>query len=146
MGSTLQRDAPEVRCKDGVLEGAPLSDNGYVIINMFFDYPIESAADTSVASSRQEQPGRVSEVAGVKFQDEFEYASMCEQRKNNGYNSGMGEIFRRVAGISPIVIPSTTSATSLLEAPSTTEPQDTHTECSKHADPAACLASRRNEL
>ena len=27
---------------------------------------------------------------------------MCAQRAANGYNSGMGEIFRRVAAISPV--------------------------------------------
>ena len=39
-------------------------------------------------------------AGGVSYQDEGEYAQMCEDRKNAGYNSGMGEIFRKVAGIS----------------------------------------------
>jgi hypothetical protein len=37
-------------------------------------------------------------------QDESEYAPQCTDRANNGYNSGMGEIFRRVASISPVRI------------------------------------------
>jgi len=37
--STLAQEAPDVRCVDGKLQGATLSDNGYVIINMFFDLP-----------------------------------------------------------------------------------------------------------
>jgi len=57
-----------------------MSDNGYVIISLFFD-----------ASHR---------TSG--FQDENDFESMCEDRKRQGYNSGMGEIFRRVAAISPV--------------------------------------------
>lgn len=135
--STLQQDAAEVRCEGGVLQDAPLSDHGYVIINMFFDYPVAAETDGSEVSLRNEQPGRISEVAGVKYQDEDEYASMCLERKKNGYNSGMGEIFRRVAGISPIVIP---SGKQLLEPP------DLGAACSDSADPAACTASSRSEL
>jgi len=51
--TTLRRDAPEVRCVGGRLEGATFSDNGHVIISMFFDAPTDGAA--LVAS---EQPGR----------------------------------------------------------------------------------------
>ena len=40
---------------------------------------------------------------GQYFQSEHEYEGMCEERKRNGYNSGMGEIFRKVAAITPIV-------------------------------------------
>jgi len=49
-------------------------------------------------------PGRTSRNPRTsrQYQDEFEFAEMCEDRKNAGYNSGMGEIFRRVAMISPI--------------------------------------------
>lgn len=50
------------------------------------------------------QPGRVRTVAGKLVQDEYEWGPTCAQRAAAGYNSGMGEIFRRVAGISPIVI------------------------------------------
>jgi len=102
--STLQMDAPEVRCMDGKLQNAPLSDHGFVIINMFFDPP-EGKESVLLASRVQSaQPGRISEMGGVKYQDEVEYAPMCEQRKLSGYNSGMGEIFRKVAAISPIAI------------------------------------------
>merc|ERR1712151_347242 len=59
-----------------------MSDHNYVIISMFFDASKRSAG----------------------FQDEADFEFMCEDRKNNGYNSGMGEIFRRVAAISPIKI------------------------------------------
>lgn len=81
--TTIEREAQEVRCgKGGRLEGATMSDNNFVIISMFFD-----------ASKRSSG-----------FQDESDFEFMCEDRKNQGYNSGMGEIFRRVAAISPIEV------------------------------------------
>jgi len=36
------------------------------------------------------------------YQDEREYKLECEERASNGYNSGMGEIFRKVGAVSPI--------------------------------------------
>ena len=33
---------------------------------------------------------------GVQVQDEYEWKDMCTQRAQAGYNSGMGEIFRKV--------------------------------------------------
>merc|ERR1740133_794071 len=87
--TTLSREAAEVRCgPDGELLGATLSDHGFVIISMFFD--LEQLAE-----------------GGVLLQDESEYGPMCMDRAANGYNSGMGEIFRKVAAISPIAIPAT---------------------------------------
>jgi len=77
--TTLHREAAEVRCHDGVLQGAPLSDHGYIIISMFFD-----------------------EESSLHFMDESMFQNHCEDRAANGYNSGMGEIFRKVAAISPI--------------------------------------------
>ena len=105
--TTLAREAAEVRCNaDGSLEGATMSDHGYVIISMFFDaVPVDNGDGQSVTTSiaGQETPGRVQETArGVKYQSEKEYAGMCTNRANNGYNSGMGEIFRKVAAISAI--------------------------------------------
>lgn len=76
--TTLARDAAEVRClPNGALEGATLSDNGYVIISMFF-------APQGAAN------------------DEAMFAEMCATRAAGGYRSGMGEIFRKVAAIAPI--------------------------------------------
>lgn len=77
--TTLSREAREVSClPDGRLEGAHLSDNGYIIINMFFE-------DDGQQANEQDQ-----------------FVDMCKQRADAGYNSGMGEIFRKVAAISPI--------------------------------------------
>jgi hypothetical protein len=130
--TTLAREAPEVNCNaDGSLEGATMSDHGFVIISMFFDGPLSAAeqqlslpsgeateeGDQSATAgaltlrtavgeykkSSDMKPGRMSEIRGVLYQDEQEYGGMCEDRKENGFNSGMGEIFRRVAQISPIV-------------------------------------------
>ena len=119
--TTLARDAAEVRCNpDGSLEGATLSDHGYPIINMFFDAEVvaeseenngSSSPGSSMVVSRARasgsgapQPGRMTTQRGVSFQSEYEYEGMCKSRADAGYNSGMGEIFRRVAMISPIPV------------------------------------------
>lgn len=81
--TTIEQEAREVRCsKNGELEGATMSDHNYVIISMFFD----------------------ASKPTLRFQDESDFEFMCDDRKNHGYNSGMGEIFRRVAAISPIAL------------------------------------------
>ena len=119
--TTLAREAPEVRCDaDGRLIGATLSDHGLPIIAMFFDATEHAAGGGEQlgavqASGRAPQPGRISSTeAGVKYQDEFEYGPMCAQRAAQGYNSGMGEIFRKVASISPIQILAGTGAPSAV--------------------------------
>lgn len=120
--TTLAQEAAEVRCVDGKLQGATLSDHGFIIINMFFDLPnsdeLSSAEDarqqdsqnaTTPGSSTEvavrgdleskfgsPQPGRVRSEMGVQVQDEYEWKDMCTQRAQAGYNSGMGEIFRKV--------------------------------------------------
>lgn len=102
--TSIAREAREVRCgPDGELLGATLSDNGFVIIGLFFDL---DAADTGAVSlsDKAAQPGRITHVGGVPVQDEAEYADMCIDRARQGYNSGMGEIFRRVAAVSPVPV------------------------------------------
>jgi len=108
--TTIRREAPEVRCEVNstsgkkYLDGATLSDNGYVIVSVFFDATRVDSDSTSLTLSGQSPtPGKISENAeGKKYQSEHEFSQMCEDRKNNGYNSGMGEIFRRVAAMTPI--------------------------------------------
>ena len=95
--TTLRRDAPEVRCADGRLIGATHTDHGFIAISMFFDAPSEEEEDRGVW-----QPGRIQQSGGHVFQDDVEYSDMCSQRAANGYDSGMGEIFRRVAAITPV--------------------------------------------
>jgi hypothetical protein len=94
--TTLAQVAAEVRCDGNVLVNAPLSDHGHVIISMFFDAAnAEDVVDVPT-------PGRIREAGGVQYQHEGEFAAMCEDRKRHNYNSGMGEIFRKVAEIAPI--------------------------------------------
>ena len=103
--TTLRREAPEVRCENGQLAGATLSDGGFVIIGMFFDLPQDNAATSSQAlvEAGPPQPGRLTDAGnGILVQDEYEWGPTCEQRAANGYNSGMGEIFRKVAAITRI--------------------------------------------
>ena len=95
--TTLRRDAPEVRCENGRLIGATRTDHGFIAISMFFDAPSEEEEDRGVW-----QPGRIQQSGGHVFQDDVEYSDMCADRASSGYNSGMGEIFRRVAAITPI--------------------------------------------
>ena len=109
--TSIAESAREVRCQDGVLEGATLSDHGLPIIGMFFD-AADAEEDGVVAGALEvlpdATPGRMSSVVEVdksgrrQFQDEREYKVYCKDRADNGYNSGMGEIFRRVSAVSPI--------------------------------------------
>lgn len=100
---TLKQEAPELVCKDGVLQGAPLSDHGYVIIGMFQDFPRDADGNVlPIPAHDKEQPGRMTQVGGISFQDDSEFPSMCQQREANGFDSGMGAIFRKVAEIAPI--------------------------------------------
>merc|ERR1719217_1518682 len=78
--TTLKNEAAEVRCdQNGKLEGAYVSVHGYIIISMFFD-----------------------EDSSLNSMDETIFEGHCTQRAAAGYNSGMGEIFRKVAAISPV--------------------------------------------
>eukprot|EP00746_Dinoflagellata_sp_MGD_P018492 gnl/MRDRNA2_/MRDRNA2_142887_c0_seq1.p1 gnl/MRDRNA2_/MRDRNA2_142887_c0~~gnl/MRDRNA2_/MRDRNA2_142887_c0_seq1.p1 ORF type:complete len:308 (-),score=31.33 gnl/MRDRNA2_/MRDRNA2_142887_c0_seq1:226-1149(-) len=77
--ATIPQQAPEVKCAaDGSLEGATLSDNGYIIMSIFFE-------DVGQAGNPQSK-----------------FMSACQERAANGYRSGMGLVFRKVAGASPI--------------------------------------------
>jgi hypothetical protein len=108
--TSIAESAREVRCLDdnGMLEGATLSDHGYIIISMFFDSEdAEQGVDgiVRVPGAMEDipdpTPGRMSSGKRL-FQDEREYKLQCEDRAKNGYNSGMGEIFRKVCAVSPI--------------------------------------------
>ena len=101
--TTLAYEAREVRCFDGKLAGSTLSDHGYPIISMFFDLPTSIEVATKEAQDAP-KPGRVTNYNGVQVQHELEYSGWCADRANNGYNSGMGVIFRKVAEVSPIQI------------------------------------------
>merc|ERR1711907_197685 len=104
--TTLANSAPEVRCDEhGKLIGATLSDHGYPIISLFFD-AVEIAPGSQALMAQpvgDPTPGRMGHASAGSYQDEYEYKDMCEDRARNGYNSGMGEIFRKVAEISPVV-------------------------------------------
>ena len=140
--TTLAETAKEVRClEDGTLEGATLSDHGYIIIGMFFDAELVQDGDDTKTDGGEEvpattetppQPGRISTAprkrrrggsndrevvtattddTRILFQDEREFGPRCRERAEQGYNSGMGEIFRKVCAISPIVFPATVGGT-----------------------------------
>ena len=113
--TSIADSAREVRClDDGALEGATLSDHGYIIIGMFFNsedaisHGVDGIAMGSLDELVDPTPGRMTAVmhndksGRRKYQDEREYRPHCEERARNGYNSGMGEIFRKVCAVSPI--------------------------------------------
>ena len=90
--TTLAETAREVRCLEGgVLEGATLSDHGFIIIGMFFD--AVPATEEMQQHLESPEPGRISTVTingkTILFQDEREWESVCQDRADNGYNSGM---------------------------------------------------------
>jgi hypothetical protein len=105
--TTLRREAPAIVCEDGRLQGATRSDGGHVIFAMLFDANVTRGAslDDELISPahRLPQPGHVSyDARGNGYQDEHEYSERCADRAARGYNSGMGEIFRKVAAITPL--------------------------------------------
>lgn len=80
---TLEYSAPEVKCSaDGSLEGAEMSDNGYVIMAMFFEDGGQASMEQSYFEGWDSSP--------------------CAKRAEGGYRSGMGLIFRKVASANPI--------------------------------------------
>lgn len=89
---SLRDEAPELKCQNGRLAGAHFSDNGYVIIGMFF------TSSTDISQAEQNHPPQAVNPADPTFG----FSSMCQVRKKNGYNSGMGLIFHLVANINPI--------------------------------------------
>ena len=62
----------------------------------------EKEHESGIVTYNVPQPGRMSVFKNQAYQSEFEFRDMCENRKRNGYNSGMGEIFRKVCEINPI--------------------------------------------
>lgn len=91
---TLAQRAPSLACTaDGGLVGATLSDHGEVIIGMFQD-TFETKEESAAHAAGQ----------GLAFQDgaSADFTSGCADRATGGYASGMGEIFRRVADVTPV--------------------------------------------
>ena len=85
-----------------------------IIISMFFDSEdaihdgTDGIAPGALEPLPRPTPGRMTPVVrddktGRRhFQDEREYKFKCAVRAKNGYDSGMGEIFRKVSDVSPI--------------------------------------------
>merc|ERR1719461_610386 len=105
--TTLFNSAPELKCVEDakdptkkMLEGAILSDNGYPIIGMLHDsMPMDDSFMCTDGNSNQ--PGRMTDAPNGKgrYQSACEMKRNCERRAQQGYNSGMGMIFRKVAEI-----------------------------------------------
>ena len=102
--ATKQVEIRQFPCLDdnfGVLVHVPATGG-----TIAFDVP-DAERDTTMTSTvaaGEPSPGRMTERGEVAFQDEYEFGEMCRDRAANGYNSGMGEIFRKVASISPVLV------------------------------------------
>lgn len=78
---TVEESAPEVACDDeGKLKNAQKSDHGHIILTMFHD----------------------DEDDDIKANIEGDFTEKCERREKEGFKSGMGMIFRKVAGATPL--------------------------------------------
>jgi len=104
--TNLYKSAPELKCVAGkvpgkkVLEGAVLSDHGYPIIGMIHE-SVPADEKYECKDGNTDKPGRMQKALNGKgqYQSACELKSMCAKRAKQGYNSGMGLIFRKVAGI-----------------------------------------------
>jgi len=78
---TLAAAAPEVKCTTtGKLEGATFSDGGLPIIGLLYSTATPAGIDGTSPESKAE----------------------CKKRAAAGFNSGMGMIFQKVAGATPL--------------------------------------------
>jgi hypothetical protein len=71
--------SPEVACDGGRLKHSMLSDNGHVILTMFHE-----------------------DDAASKAHLQSDYASQCKSRAAHNFMGGMGMIFRKFAGVTPL--------------------------------------------
>lgn len=140
---TLSGVAAEVRCgDDGGLLGATLSDSGLPIIGMIHD-SVE-ATPVLIAPLTDATPGRISEDAEYGSYNDFrDMQPVCQERAENGYASGMGEIFRQVAGVAPLTntTGSSWSGAARVGVPVNTPPQDQRSGAALQAAAGEELAS-----
>jgi hypothetical protein len=59
----------------------------------------KGGAFSPVSAIETPQPGRVTSEGGINLLDEREFSQACTSRASKGYNSGMGEIFRKVSAL-----------------------------------------------
>jgi len=104
--TTLYKSAPELKCVAGkvpgkkTLEGAYLSDHGYPIIGMLHESVPHSEDAHKCHEDNTGEPGRLAKTEdGVRYNPACEFKPWCEKRAKEGYKSGMGLIFRKVAEI-----------------------------------------------
>merc|ERR1719486_1151358 len=142
---TLSDVAREVRCaEDGSLIGATLSDAGFPIIGMLHD-SIETTAGLTEPIP-DATPGRftTSQQLGT-YNDAREWHPLCIERAEGGYASGMGEIFRQVASVSPVLNISRASVAGRSPPPNHPDPQPQQRSASPSA-PEARAASTQEAL
>merc|ERR1711907_36024 len=88
---TTPAQAPELICENGKLKGATFSDNGHVILSLFFTTEGSTGLSASTAVISTTQKTRA--LTKGNDADASTMVTLCSSRKNQGYNSGMGAIF-----------------------------------------------------
>ena len=127
--TSLGASAPEVHCgADGRLRGATYSDHGAVIIGLLA--PMPSSALTSGSDD-------------AAFVDTQAFVSECARRASAGYNSGMGLIFRKVASITALPPPTTSSLPAT--APLVAQPSASQPSAAPSSECASLLLAERRE-
>jgi len=76
----IPREASELTCRNGILQGVTKSAHGHVVIGIV--QPNDTPAESSASSKDMQK--------------------RCYDRKKNGYKWGMGKIFVEIASINPI--------------------------------------------
>lgn len=88
----IPAEAPGVKCENGKLKGAILSDKGHPIIGMFF---VDAAGiKNSIAGDEKKMQSEDGSLSSLQ--------DACRERKASGTNSGMGKIFLNVAKLNPL--------------------------------------------
>jgi hypothetical protein len=100
--TTIAQDAPELTCSNGKLANAIFSDHGYVIMGMLFGPPTGASPQSAMLATLPAQE----QVQTISQDPTWGFGKVCEERREQGYNSGMGKIFHKVAMISPISVAS----------------------------------------
>jgi len=129
---SITQSAPEIKCTgNGELIGGTLSDNGYIIMSMFHG---------------NAENYHHNNAPGSKANAGYQIVEACQKRADNGYNSGMGKIFRKIAGVSPITAAPKSPQPTYAFAASDLKVQEFNISSTpEQAAPSECPCSRKNK-
>lgn len=100
--AAFKAQAPEIECDaNGKLRGATYSDHGHVILSLYFTSVESMGVGVATATVTSQEQATVTSMGHAVTGTAL--AEQCTARKNQGYTSGMGQIFRQLASMNPIV-------------------------------------------